>query len=669
MKKIYYIFILLLLLKFLLIYNIPIFDRDLSLRDDYFMVNIAKNLIEGKWLGIFDEFTFIKGITYPIFLAINYVLYIPSNIANTILYFISCIIFIKSMQNILKYTWQKIIIFIIMFFSPISYSLITFQRAYRDDIYYSLILILISAYIGIYLRIKENKQVKNWIIIASISFVLSWFCREDTIWIVPFLIFFSIIIYLNRNNRITNKMKLVYLTMPFIMCIFCGLIIGYVNYLVYGVFIINDFQYSSYVKTYSLMTQIKTEKNYNKVTLSREAIQKLYEECPSFLELKPYYNGTGDIYDGDLVKMWLNTSNKWNGKEVPNDEIGASHSMWVFRNAVSEAGYYSSAKKADAYYKRLSSEINKAFEEGRLEKRDGIRIPLFTTMDKSELKNLVYIMGDTFNYVVNYYDTLNGNTIISPKYYTDIKTNNKEIYELILRQKAMPLEGGYIGGWLVSDRENLQAFIENNKGEKIEKIKWLNSDDVSNYFKEKNIIYKEDNNARFSVYFKIRDYEMPYYLSLYENGKNIKKISFMEINGIDNDLKLQWNFDMVNLQENKPTIIEYKVILLQKLAKFYAVLNGVITYISLIIYIMLSIMIFKHKKDIGIEIYNIWIVLSVVLSVFILRIFTIAYNTVTAFNSISYGYLSPCYPLMAVFNALSLILILTYLNNLLRRSK
>lgn len=652
MKKIYKNpFFLFLVIKIFIIVNIPINDRGYSPHDDYLMINMAKNLIEGNWLGPFDQYTFIKGITYPVFLAINYILHIPSNVANTILYFIACLFFVTAIKNIVKKYWYRVFIFGIMFFSPISYAMDTFQRAYRDDIYYSLILILISAYIGIYLRIKENSKVKIWIIIVSVSFTLAWFCREDTVWIIPFMIFFSIMICFIKN--ITIKNKIICFITPYFFCMFCGMIIGEINYFVYGIFTINDMQYSSYSKTYSAMTQIKTVDNYKKVTLSKETIKKLYKECPSFLELKPYYNGVGNIYDGDGGRGWLMNSIIWNGKEISEDEIGASHSMWAFRAAVSDAGYYESAKKADEYYKRLNNEINKAFNEGRLEKKEGIRIPLFTTINISDIYELMNTMEIVFDYIVKYHAIVGGSKIISPEYYTNTQNSYQELYKLILREKTMPLlNGGYLEGWLVAD-DNLQLFVENNKEERIKEVIWLKSDDVKRYFEKQNILYKQNSNARFNIYFKIEEKEQPYYLGLYKNGIKIKKISLTEREGIDNNLKIRWYFDNVNLVKNKTNIVEYKVLFLQKMATIYAILNEIATYISLLIFVIIGLFIIKNKSiDKNIDTL---MVLFMLLIVFILRIFTISYNTVTAFNSVFYFYLSPCYPILAAFNGLCLV--------------
>ena len=193
----------------------------------------------------------------------------------------------------------------------------------------------------------------------------------------------------------------------------------------------------------------------------------------------------------------------------------------------------------------------------------------------------------------------------------------------------------------------------NNNGEKIKNVKWLNSYDVDKYFKEQNRLYKRTDNARFDEYFKIDKNDKPYYLVLYRNGINIKEIPLTEINGEDDKLKIKWNFDEVSIHENKMTITEGKVILLQNMAKIYTVFNEIFTYFALLIYLFLIVILLKNninKKE-----YSMFIILSVLLGVFLLRIFTISYNTVTAFNSVSYGYLSPCYPILAAFNGLCLV--------------
>lgn len=666
MKKFIKWAFIILILKIILVYNIPIFDRGLSLHDDYLMINMAKNLIEGIWLGDFNEYVFIKGITYPLFLAINYVFHISSNIANTLLYFISCLLFIISIKDLISKFWQRILIFLIMFLSPISYALQTFQRAYRDDIYYSLILILVSAYIGIYLRIKENKKIKKWIILAIVSFVLSWFCREDTIWILPFMILWSIVIYFTKNNIIGKRLKIVYLVSPYIVCILCGVFLGYINYLVYGIFAINDMQYSSYTRAYKAMTQIKTQNNYTKVALSREAIEKLYKECPSFLELKPYYNGNGDVYEGKEGKMWLDLSHKWRENNTfPSNEIGASHSMWAFRDMVDKAGYYRTAREANEYYNRLYNEIEIAFKEGRLKKRDEIRIPLFTQMNIMDLNLLATTMNKSLKYVISYSDEDN---IIRPLYYKENYIPYKELYEVILREKAMPVKNSYISGWIVSNRNITDAFIENNKNEKIKKIKWLDSADVKRYFEEKNLIYKNYDKARFGESFLSYSEEAPYYITLYDDNKQIKKILITDLNNNNLDNNVSYYFDNVHLEKNQKSFIEYKVEILQEISKIYALINIKITYISILFLILGTGYLIINKNNQNKKLNNIIYILFAIMIVFFLRIFTISYNTITAFYSIFYAYLSPCYPLLAAFNGLSIILFFYFAKNI-RRSK
>ena len=220
--------------------------------------------------------------------------------------------------------------------------------------------------------------------------------------------------------------------------------------------------------------------------------------------------------------MWLDLSHKWRENNTfPSNEIGASHSMWAFRDMVDKAGYYRTAREANEYYNRLYNEIEIAFKEGRLKKRDEIRIPLFTQMNIMDLNLLATTMNKSLKYVISYSDEDN---IIRPLYYKENYIPYKELYEVILREKAMPVKNSYISGWIVSNRNITDAFIENNKNEKIKKIKWLDSADVKRYFEEKNLIYKNYDKARFGESFLSYSEEAPYYITLYDDNKQIKKI-------------------------------------------------------------------------------------------------------------------------------------------------
>ena len=57
--------------------------------DDGLMVNMANNLLQGKWLGEYNCLTLVKGIFTPLFTAITKIIGIPFLIGQDLFYDIS----------------------------------------------------------------------------------------------------------------------------------------------------------------------------------------------------------------------------------------------------------------------------------------------------------------------------------------------------------------------------------------------------------------------------------------------------------------------------------------------------------------------------------------------------------------------------------------------------
>lgn len=87
--------------------------------------------------------------------------------------------------------------------NPVEYSA-QLCRVYRDGIYTSIIIYLLAFLIGIFLNRKENaKKLIKYFIGAGVSFSSAYLCREETIWLVPFLLIITIVTiipnYLNKK--------------------------------------------------------------------------------------------------------------------------------------------------------------------------------------------------------------------------------------------------------------------------------------------------------------------------------------------------------------------------------------------------------------------------------------------------------------------------------------
>jgi len=123
----------LLIIKILMVSGMPIFALGEAVHDNKLMINNSTSLLNGQWLGEYNEITLIKGVFFPLFLAASNRLNISYTVAVSIMYVIGCIIFIVAIKDLI--TNKKILMFIytVLLFSPVSYSVDAFQRVYRKS--------------------------------------------------------------------------------------------------------------------------------------------------------------------------------------------------------------------------------------------------------------------------------------------------------------------------------------------------------------------------------------------------------------------------------------------------------------------------------------------------------------------------------------------------------
>jgi len=61
--------------------------------DDTLFVGLALSILQGEWLGVYDQFTLMKGSGYPLFIALSNVLGLPLILSQELLYLGSCFLF------------------------------------------------------------------------------------------------------------------------------------------------------------------------------------------------------------------------------------------------------------------------------------------------------------------------------------------------------------------------------------------------------------------------------------------------------------------------------------------------------------------------------------------------------------------------------------------------
>ncbi len=336
--------------------------------DDALQLKLAESLTAGQWLGDYNNLTLAKGITYPVWLALLHVLDIPLWFGNALIYSLACLSFIFAIRQVIPQRWVLAGIYAFLVFNPtIS------PRAYRDSIAPALCLFVLAWLIGIFLSVTKNYAKKSIVnrdivlftIIGFITFPAWWFLREDSFWILPFVIGSSLVImgyvlyqFIRSKQRHLHPLKIgVLLVMPFLGLLAAGILISSFNERYYGRFVINDFTSSEFAEAYGALTRIKDDKPQLTVPVSSTMREKAYKASPAFRELQPCLdsNGTGGC---EFLKP---------GAQPSLNDYQGGWFFWALRGAADSEGYYKNAATAEAYYLRLAKELNDACDNGKLE--------------------------------------------------------------------------------------------------------------------------------------------------------------------------------------------------------------------------------------------------------------------------------------------------------------
>ena len=346
------ILILLLIIKLIIVQVQPIASKYTMIYDDQLMVEQANSIVSGKWLGEYNSKTLTKGVVTPLFIALIYILHIPFLMGKEIFYGIACIVVIVVLSKKIKSKVALILIYTVILINPIQYSA-QLSRVYRDGIYAALILYLLAFLIAIFINKKENckKQVKYFIGLG-IAFSATYLCREETIWLLPGILIITLVTIIPNYF---NKKILLYL-IPIMITVISINIICILNYKYYGVYILNQYWGKSFQSAYGALLRVKPEKEKQRVPITRETMNRLYEVSPKFAELKDFLEGK----EGD---NWREI-----GITVEGEMTGA-YVQWALMDAVESEGYYETATKAEQYYTDLANEINKLCDDGIIESR------------------------------------------------------------------------------------------------------------------------------------------------------------------------------------------------------------------------------------------------------------------------------------------------------------
>lgn len=644
--------------RLLLTNRIPLsIDANFS-HDDGWVISAAINILEGSWLGEYNQFTLIKGAFSPIFIAAANYMGFSFLGAYTIIYIISCLLFVIGLHPVLKSKLQQLFVFIVLLFNPISMAHDTFQKVYRNGFSQWQILLLFSSIIAIYLRRNKPWTATSWAFLAGFTLWSFLNTREDWAWILPFVVTALSVIFISVFSNSWKAEKLIIYKMcvvvllPIIITITGTIALQEMNHSHYGEPILNDrvsgnFSRvvqdlyriepdSKYTELYTDETQPYAQWNYN---IYRDAINKACEASNALNEIKPQID--------QAIQAW----DSW--EELSDGELVFDHMIFAIRDAAALAGRYESLTVSEAYWEQVHMELETAFKNASLPQKDIDFVsnvaPLKEGGWSKVLKALFEIISRTAKFTdVNVYAS----------YATGFEEQIQEVENLtgnIGVYCKQPITS--VRGWLAVDDSIPFSFaILHDRGWTIQQqINFQASDDIFNYLHTEN-----SKQSRFAEDINGHIENENLYIAVYDAERNLlSDVSVQQglhaIQYLDN---VTYCIDLTEMNDGDLNGKSFERYLnrTNTVIKIYQILNYPIFVISLVMYLFIlgytAFAWIKKKEYFALALDNTLILSSIILSLLVYAL-AMAYVHVAAFPIDTYLRSSSGYILILMFEGLT----------------
>lgn len=636
------------IVKQVLIHGLTIYAIPAAACDDQLMRDWAYSLSRLEWTGPFTSYIFLKDPGFSFYLAVCYRLHLSYIMTTTLLYSIAAIVFAYAIKKVIKKSWVVYIVYIFVLFNPVSFSLQTLQRVYRNGFALALTLFFVGCLLNFYFTLldKNTKIPMIWSVLSGLSIGYLWVTKNDTIWLLPLtlvvmVISAGILVFKMRNKK--SIPRYVMLLTPIIGIMLFSGIKDCFNVQTYGY---KGVEY--YGPAISDITGYIADDATDTVSISRKSFKKLCDVSPTLNSIWDEMQDKMDVYGVyDTAPDDGNVDDGWFG--------------WALVDAVKEAGYYDSCKDANEFYKAVYGELEDAYVTGEISKKQE------TTMQKYHLdtgerrQELFSTIKTAIQYMASFNDA---NAVALESEYDgglgvwsfENLTNDNALYRY-------SQDDFYVEGWLLFtdyDMSNMQVYIEDNAGNQYTKVNFIKSKDVVEAVKDKGD-YPWADKCRYKVSWNklSENSETDYYFVAYQEGKTVGKVKILQGSYENEDnVQIYGNEDIyyTSDMDNAKYDTAYSVInRLNMISTLYQKIGLTAYRFGFLAYAVITcFMIYELTKK-RYDLVNPWLVITgLFLSVLVLC-FGIAKTQLDETPAINYMYLSSGYALLIASWSISIV--------------
>lgn len=338
--------------------GIPLVDMGL---DDNLYLDLAKNWY---WSRNYDRLSFVRPPGFPLWIALVNFVGLPLAISLKALYLSGGLMMARAGFRLAIPTYLVLTAFGLFAFQP---TVLPILLRITPDGFYASIAIHALAQAGFHAA-SDTVRGKN--IHASLfGFLIGVLIltRDEYLIAVGMLLLFITLSYLvPLVAKSTKVIRIGSIGLLIICCASPVFVVLLANKLKFDVLAISQFTTSGYNSMYRAALSVDREKKVKGVPITLEALERVYETCPSWRSISDDLNAEAKLVSRSTAYFTRDPV-----------EIGAGAFPWAILKVISANGQFESQKSAEKFLHSLGDEIAKAQEAGLL----GSRNLLFSLVD------------------------------------------------------------------------------------------------------------------------------------------------------------------------------------------------------------------------------------------------------------------------------------------------
>lgn len=357
--------------------------------DDALSIRLGRSLAAGQWLGPYDHTTLVKGVGFPVFLALNNLSGLPY-VVGLALFHIACFGFAAwVLWRVLGSRIAAVAVLGLLLLMPSLYSG-DLMRVSRDAFYMPLVVALIAAAIALASGVMHRVAAA---LLTGVLFAWAWLTREEGVWLLPPLLILALLPLVLRPSTAARPglRGLPRLYAPFagaalVAAVLVGLV-GGMNQAVYGRFVINEIKDPVFQDAMDALQEASAPYAREMIPVPREARARIYAVSPTFATLRNL------ILDGPQSENYTVFGCQLDKRFC--GDFGGGWFIWFFRESAAQAGQHQSLKQSRDFYRKITTEVRQACDDGRLTCRRW-DVPLVPPMQADQVDDVAASAGKAF---------------------------------------------------------------------------------------------------------------------------------------------------------------------------------------------------------------------------------------------------------------------------------